>query len=143
MEGRISMNERAAPPLREPSTRWEILMLLKKHGSVSVQEMSDYLGLTGMAIRRHLNALQKEKYIRTSNVRHRIGRPLFVDGLSVFAEPLFPNQYDVLATELMDELHDMFDDSFVGKLFERRMKSHNLVIRKRIESFYTRFFFFC
>lgn len=39
-----------------------------------------------------------------------------------FAEPLFPNQYDVLATELMDELHDMFDDSFVGKLFERRMK---------------------
>lgn len=115
------MNE-STTSLRKPSTRREVLLLLKKHGYMSIQELSEQLGLTGNAILRHIHALQKERYIETVLRRQNAGRPMYIYRLTVHAEWLFPNQYDVLAEELIDELHHLYGESFVEKLFEGRMK---------------------
>ncbi|MBA4532843.1 helix-turn-helix transcriptional regulator [Brevibacillus halotolerans] len=114
------MNKHAVR-LREQSTRNEILLLLKKRGSVSVQEMSEHLGVTRMSVRKHLYALEKDSYIQSSILRQRVGRPTYSYRLTVLSEELFPNEYDSLAMELIQEINDMFGESLVNSLFERRM----------------------
>ncbi|PCN46019.1 ArsR family transcriptional regulator [Brevibacillus laterosporus] len=114
------MNKHAVR-LREQSTRNEILLLLKKRGSVSVKEMSEHLGVTRMSVRKHLYALEKDSYIQSSILRQHVGRPTYSYRLTVLSEELFPNEYDSLAMELIQEINDMFGESLVNSLFERRM----------------------
>lgn len=109
-------------PLRESSTKREILLLLKKLGSTTIREMSEHLGVTGMAVRKHVNALKKDNYIQSSTLRQRIGRPTYVYSLTNLAEQLFPTQYDVLSLEMMKEISSMFGEIFVDKLFKGREK---------------------
>ncbi|MCG7318672.1 MULTISPECIES: helix-turn-helix transcriptional regulator [Brevibacillus] len=115
------MNRHAAR-LREQSTRKEILLFLKKRGSVSVQEISEHLGVTRMSVRKHLYALEKDSYIQSSILRQHVGRPTFSYRLTVLSEELFPNEYDNLAMELIEEINDMFGESLVTSLFVRRME---------------------
>ncbi|MDK8179831.1 metalloregulator ArsR/SmtB family transcription factor [Paenibacillus sp. UMB4589-SE434] len=123
------MHDHAAA-LRYSSTRRDIVLLLKKLGAASIQQMSEQLELTGMAVRRHLIALQKEKYVRISKQCEHVGvgRPSFVYQLTIAAEQLFPHQYDILATELMDEIDQLFGEDYINQLFEQR--------RNRIERKY-------
>ncbi|RJG19129.1 metalloregulator ArsR/SmtB family transcription factor [Paenibacillus thiaminolyticus] len=109
-------------PEREQKTRRKILLLLKKHGSIRVQDISQRLGLTEMAIRKHLYALQEERFIEAAVQRQPIGRPIHVYRLTLSAEALFPNQYDALAADLLDEMNEMFGESVIRELFERRQE---------------------
>ncbi len=114
--------------LRQPPTRQEIVLLLKKRGSISVHDMAEHLGVTDMAIRKHIPVLERDKYIQSTVVRQPIGRPTAVYQLTARAERLFPNQYEGLATELIDEITDLLGESMVSRLFVRR--------RERLEQKY-------
>ncbi|GAA3404907.1 metalloregulator ArsR/SmtB family transcription factor [Paenibacillus hodogayensis] len=105
---------------RQPSTRRDILILLKINGLLTVQDMADRLGLTGMAVRRHLLALQKERYVRLKFERRKARKPVAVYRLSDAAEELFPNQYDGLTLELLDSIRDTFGETFLDELFAKR-----------------------
>ncbi|MFU1793895.1 helix-turn-helix transcriptional regulator [Paenibacillus azoreducens] len=107
-------------PIRQSSTRREIVLLLKKSGALTVQEMSEQLGITGMAVRRHLLALQKEHYIRIALQRRNGRKPTSVYTLSNAAEALFPDQYDALALELLESLRDAKGDLYIDMLFAKR-----------------------
>lgn len=119
-------------PLRETSTKREILLLLKRYGSITIQEMAEHLGLTGMAIRRHVQALQKDRYIQISLLRQHVGRPKYVYYLTVLAEQLFPTQYDALSLDFIDEIHVCFGDAAVDTLFLRRAEKLERQYRSRI-----------
>ncbi|WP_166240178.1 helix-turn-helix transcriptional regulator [Paenibacillus turpanensis] len=108
--------------LPEPSTRREILILLKKSGFLTVQELSEQLGFTGMAIRRQLLALQSEGYVHVAFQRRNARKPSCVYRLSVSAERLFPNQYEGLALDLLECIQELCDDSFLNTLFTNRTK---------------------
>ncbi|WP_028546621.1 helix-turn-helix transcriptional regulator [Paenibacillus taiwanensis] len=122
------MREHAAAS-RFSATRRKIIQLLKKLGTASVQQLSVQLELTGMAVQRHLNALQQENYVQMSKQRVHAGagRPTYIYQLTLAAEQLFPRQYEVLAAELMDELEQLFGQSHIGQLFEQR---RNRMMRK-------------
>jgi len=107
---------------RGSSTKQDILFLLKTSGLMTVQDLSKQLGLTGMAIRRHLLALQKERYIQIAFQRRGPRKPTSVYKLSSHADQLFPNQYDRLAIELLEGIQGEFGDPFVEMLLTRRAK---------------------
>ncbi|WP_254612829.1 ArsR family transcriptional regulator [Brevibacillus sp. HB1.1] len=69
---------RHAVYFQEQEKRREILVLLKKRRSVSVQELSKHLGITKVAVRKHLDVLHRERYIESRIVRQRTGRPAYV-----------------------------------------------------------------
>lgn len=106
--------------LLEQPTRREILIRLKKQGTLSVQEMARQVGITEMGVRRHLHALQRDQYVRTTICRPSAGRPSYLYSLTDKASVLFVNSYDSLVTELLDEMTDMSGASSVSQLFERR-----------------------
>gem|GEM_PF-872536 len=107
---------------REQTTRQKLLVYMKKQGTVDVQQLAEHLQMTKVAVRKHLDLLHREHYVEASIMRRRIGRPVFVYKLTPASERLFPTHYDEWVTELMENVEELFGESHVAMLFERRMK---------------------
>lgn len=106
------------------STRKVILKMMKTKGSLSVNDMAQQLGITEMAIRRHLNTLERDGLIEATLVRQAMGRPANLYSLTELADDLFPKNYHHLTLDLLEELasDDVDGESSVGKLFEKRQQ---------------------
>ncbi|GAA3401350.1 metalloregulator ArsR/SmtB family transcription factor [Paenibacillus hodogayensis] len=102
---------------QESSTRKTIVKMLKTSGPLGVSDMAKRLAITEMAVRRHLNTLERDGYIDSHIVRQSMGRPMHVYRLTEAAEDLFPKNYHMLALDLLGE---MDDEQAVGKLFGKR-----------------------
>ncbi|MEJ2697212.1 MAG: transcriptional regulator [Candidatus Sulfobium sp.] len=88
----------------ENSTRNSIILLLKKNGGMSIDELSKSVDITPMGIRQHLLALEKKDVV-TYTVRKRgIGRPGFIYMLTEAANELFPKTYDEFALGILRDI---------------------------------------
>lgn len=104
----------------ELPTRKVILTMLKTKGPLSVSEMSRELGITEMAVRRHLNTLERDSLIESKLVRQAMGRPTHQFSLTERADDLFPKKYQHLTLDLLEELESALGEDKVNLLFERR-----------------------
>ncbi len=104
----------------ERTTRERILFMLKQQGTMTAREITAELGLTGMAIRRHLTALEQEGWIEVREARATAGRPSSVYHLTDRGDNYFPKSYSSLTLELLDELSDTAGNGVVDALFEGR-----------------------
>ena len=59
----------------ETSTRKVILSMLKTQGPLSVHDLAKQLGITEMAVRRHIHSMEKDDLLETKLVRQAMGRP--------------------------------------------------------------------
>lgn len=103
------------------NTRQQILELIKQHGSVTVQELSEALGLTGVTIRHHLEILQAEGYVASPEVQrdNRPGRPRYTYSLSARSIDLFPNNYCGLAQALLSSVQEQLAGEVQDEIVER------------------------
>jgi predicted ArsR family transcriptional regulator len=86
------------------STRQSILQLLRRHGELTAQELSDALGIGAVGIRQHLALLERDQMVHIVGLRRNIGRPANVYQLTPSAEAHFPKCYDGLALDVIDYL---------------------------------------
>lgn len=120
---------------QEGSTRKLILNMLKTRSSLSVSEMAKDLGITEMAVRRHLNTLERDGYVTSALVRQSVGRPAHLYSLTEQADECFPKNYDSLTLDLLAELEsDAFGDEAVGKLFTGREEKLVLQYQSRMDA---------
>ncbi|MFF2479895.1 helix-turn-helix transcriptional regulator [Paenibacillus sp. NPDC058071] len=112
-------------------TRELILHLLKTKGDMSTKDLTDELGITIMAVRRHIQALERDSLIASKMVRQALGRPTTVYFLSEQAGGFFPKNYHSLTIELLNEIEELYGQEAVDKLFESRK---NKMIQKYDES---------
>ena len=108
MKNAAVLTEPAGTPDRDPAdgrTRDRVAQLLLQHGSATTSELSEELGLSCPAIRRHLDAMLAEGLVeaRERPVRgpRGRGRPAKVFTLTAAARDAFPHTYDDLATEAL------------------------------------------
>lgn len=90
----------------DTSTRRTILTLLKTRGALLVSEMAKSLQITEMAVRRHLNTLERDGLIRSTLVRQAVGRPSLIYELTELADNQFPKKYQSLMLDLLQELDE-------------------------------------
>lgn len=102
------------------STREYILQLLKTKGNLSTKDLTEELGITVMAVRRHIQSLERDNLISSKTIRQAMGRPTAVYCLTEHADGFFPRKYHTLTLELLDELTDQLGSSAVESLFEGR-----------------------
>lgn len=102
----------------ESSTRNVIITLLKTKGSASVAELAQELGVTEMAVRRHINNLERDGLLQAKLVRRTMGRPMSVYSLTELADERFPKKYQHLMLDLLEDM----DAAEVEALFEKRKK---------------------
>lgn len=104
------------------TTRKQILTTLRKRGPKNAHELAKVLGITGMGVRRHLNALERDRLVRAETVRQAMGRPTFVYSLTDAAELAFPKNYADISLDFLDDLHDVHGPELIEELFRRREK---------------------
>ncbi|WP_166242311.1 helix-turn-helix transcriptional regulator [Paenibacillus turpanensis] len=117
----------------EQSTRQQLLVLLKRHRTLSVADLARFLGITEMAVRRHLNTLERDGFIDSSLQRQAMGRPMYVYSLSESADDLFPKNYYGLTLDLLEELEREEGTSLVTKLFELRQRKMERAYSERMQ----------
>lgn len=111
---------------QECSTRKAILTMLKMQGPLSAGDMAKSLGITEMAVRRHLNTLERDNLIEAKISRQAVGRPSNLYSLTACADELFPKNYHLLTLDLLGALEAEAGEGSVDRLFEgRQQKLYN------------------
>lgn len=107
------------PSQGETSTRREIINILRTSGPLTVGELGDRLGITHVAVRRHLTSLERDGLITSVQERLPMGRPARVYSLTDAADDLFPKKYGSLTVEVLEFLEQVSDD-LVEQFFAAR-----------------------
>jgi predicted ArsR family transcriptional regulator len=100
-------------------TRQQIIEYIKEKGQTTVDDLATVVNLTPMAVRYHLNVLQRDNLISSPAVRRAAGRgrPQQVYALTEAADNLFPVDYCGLADHLLNELTLRLDKEGIDDLF--------------------------
>ncbi|MFP7332172.1 metalloregulator ArsR/SmtB family transcription factor [Shouchella clausii] len=106
--------------MEKQTTKEKILELLKKQVEMSVGELTDALGITHMAVRKHLNVLLKDGFIQFREIKQEIGRPLQMFSISEKGDRLFPKNYEGLTVDFLHDIQDLHGDESIHYLFKKR-----------------------
>ncbi len=109
------------------STHEAVLLHLKREGEMTVAKLCDRLGITAMAVRRHLAGLQQEGLVESRTVRRGRGRPTYQYRLTEKANSLFPSAAQNLAGEILDAVFERGGNQGVMDLLALR---HDHLARK-------------
>ncbi len=101
---------------------------------MSVSRLCDVLGITAMAVRRHLASLQSEGLVESRIVKQSRGRPSYLFKLSEKAESLFPSGFQNLAMDLLDAVHEQSGHKGVMEVLAARNRKHIERLRTRVEN---------
>lgn len=105
---------------KQKTTKDKILHLLKKEGSLTVNDFTDCLQITHMAVRKHLTILEKDGLIQSELVKQPMGRPIQSFTLAEKAEHFFPKSYEGISIDLLHDVKELYGDDSVQQLFNKR-----------------------
>ena len=116
----------------ERKTRRAIAKLLKTEGPIDSAQLAQRLGLTAMAVRQHLYALQREGLVTSEERPVPIGRPAKFWRLTREADHLFPEAYAELSVALIDSVKDAFGEEGLERVLTSRCAKQRMDYGKRI-----------
>lgn len=108
-----------------PTTRRRILTLLKERGELTADELAETLGISSVAVRRHLTKLESDQLVKYEEVQRGMGRPSFVYQLGEAAANFFPRRYEELASTVLETINEMYGTEAVDAIF--RLRSEHLI----------------
>ena len=74
-----------------PATRRRILIALKERGGMTADELAENLGISSVAVRRHLTNLERDRLVDHKQVQRGMGRPSYVYRLTEAAHQMTSN----------------------------------------------------
>ncbi|EIT86151.1 DeoR family transcriptional regulator [Fictibacillus macauensis ZFHKF-1] len=102
------------------STKEKLLQLLKKEQQSTVALLAKHMGITEMAVRKHLNVLDRDGLLQVQEMKQPMGRPIAVFSLSAKGKAQFPNNYETLTTELLNDLEALHGQDTIHYLLQQR-----------------------
>ena len=120
------------PQTGERKTRRAIVKLLKTEGPLGSAQLAERLGLTAMAVRLHLYALQSEGMVTAEDRPVPVGRPAKFWRLTREADHLFPEAYAELSVALIDSVKDAFGEEGLERVLTSRCARQRVDYGKRI-----------
>src|SRR5438105_6869622 len=116
----------------ERKTRRAIVKLLKTEGPLGSAQLAERLGLTAMAVRQHLYALQSEGHVEAEERPVPIGRPAKHWRLTREADRLFPEAYAELSVALVEAMQDAFGTEGLNRVLASRCARQRSDYARRI-----------
>jgi predicted ArsR family transcriptional regulator len=123
---------RETTPTGERKTRRAIVKLLKTEGPLGSAQLAERLGLTAMAVRLHLYALQGEGLVTAEERPVPVGRPAKFWRLTREADRHFPEAYAELSVALLDAMQETFGAEGVSRVLASRCARQRSDYAKRI-----------
>jgi predicted ArsR family transcriptional regulator len=97
------------------TSKQQLLALLKRTGSVTVEEAAGALAVASMTARQHLVGLEKDGLVQAERVRRANGRPHYLYRLTDKGDnDAFPRRYDLFAQVLLEEVGLLDPDEIYG-----------------------------
>ena len=101
-------------------TRRRILALLKENSELTADELAELLGISAVAVRRHLTKLERDSLVTYEEVQRGMGRPSYVYQLGEAASSYFPRRYDELAITVLETIEDLYGREAIDAVFRLR-----------------------
>jgi predicted ArsR family transcriptional regulator len=116
------------------STREQILELLQRSGGgLTADALAHKLGISAVAVRKHLAALERDNFVMTELERRPVGRPTYLYRPTATAQSLFPNDYANLATAMLEMIRRLDGERKVDELFHHRAEALALELETRVQ----------
>lgn len=106
--------------LEEGQTKDRIIVLLKRTGGMTAEDLSKQIGITPMGVRQHLLSLERKGMVGYEARKHGIGRPVFIYKLTEKADEVFPKNYDRFALEVLKDIESLDGRPKIDELFRMR-----------------------
>ncbi|MFL5882743.1 MAG: helix-turn-helix transcriptional regulator [Actinomycetes bacterium] len=103
-------------------TRRAVLDLLKRNGEQTVAQLGAALGVSGVAVRRHLEVLEHVGLVQQTTRPQGRGRPAYVYALTEVGHDLFPRNYHQLVAQLLEAATSELGPEAVERLFDHRQQ---------------------
>src|SRR5919206_2595577 len=116
----------------ERKTRRAIVKLLKTEGPSGSAHLAERLGLTAMAVRLHLYALQEEGLVAAEDRPVPVGRPAKFWRLTREADRHFPEAYAELSVALLDAMQETFGAEGLSRVLASRCAKQREDYAKRV-----------
>lgn len=113
---RDSMN---TPTMPLSPVQRRVLMVLKRRGEATADDLAETLEISASAVRQHLSALRSAGYIAARQQRGQPGRPADRFHTTELTEAMFVNDSSNLPIELLSHMEEE-DPELVTRVFERR-----------------------
>jgi predicted ArsR family transcriptional regulator len=101
-------------------TRQRVTRLLKRNGGLTIGELSEMLGVSATAVRRHLKALEAEGVACHRPEQRGAGRPSFVYELKNNGPNVFKQSYVAFVDSIIQELEDLDGQKRPDEVFDSR-----------------------
>ena len=96
-----------------------VLVVLKRLGEATADDLAKTLGISASAVRQHLSALRSAGYIDAEQQRGQPGRPADRFHTTELTEAMFVKDTSNLSIELLSHMEEE-DPGLVTRVFERR-----------------------
>jgi predicted ArsR family transcriptional regulator len=103
-----------------PTLRREILLLLRRLGPSSPDQLAARLGASRTGILQQLRALEAAELVVRRPERHGVGRPRHLYDVTAHAQDLFPSSYEGLAAGLLAAIDAVGGQDLVDQVFAAR-----------------------
>lgn len=98
-------------------TKKEILDLLKRNGILSVDQVTDSVGLAKTTLREHFLQLERDEYIKRTYERSGPGRPALLYSLTSKGHSIYPTREPYLLKSLIAYLKSKGEESTIEDFF--------------------------
>ncbi|TCP54692.1 putative ArsR family transcriptional regulator [Tumebacillus sp. BK434] len=105
---------------QETNTRKTIITILRTEGPMSAGDLAERIGITEMAIRRHIATLERDNLIYPTTIRQPMGRPAKVYQLTEEADDLFPKNYHSLMLDILEDIVRVDGEDKIKAIFDQR-----------------------
>lgn len=102
------------------STRNAIIALVKQKGETSMKVIATSLGISKMAVSKHLSNLERDRLVQKRVMRSGVGRPEYRYSLTPNAHYLFPTSYPYIALSALSFIEEKVGKTGISEFFERR-----------------------
>jgi predicted ArsR family transcriptional regulator len=97
-----------------------VLVLLKKNGPMTIQEVSGHLELTAEGARQKLKALFSEGLVHSQSEKKGVGRPTQRWSVSEKGVLRFTDSHADLSVQLIEGIHSALGEAALSKVFQER-----------------------
>lgn len=104
------------------SARDNILHILKTQGPLSASDLAERLGVTAIAVRQHLVAMESDGLIKAEEERRPVGRPVRIWRPTRQAHARFADSHSDLAISMLNAARSAFGEEGLLQLFQERSK---------------------
>ncbi len=116
-----------------PKTRRAIIDTLKLNGPSEASALAGQHGISTMAVRQHLYALQEEGFVRYSESPRPVGRPAKKWELTEEAAQFFPDAHADLTAGLIGAMRSVFGEAGLERLIAERTAQQTASYAERLD----------